>query len=322
MRPVYASDIYALGVTCIFLLSGKAPKDLNYDPLTGELLWRDKVHVSDHFAKVLEKMLEISVRHRYQSAEAVLRDLDLEPYLMSLAQNMATPHPPKETKTTFGTGQTGRLGGNSPETSPSHYEAQTPASSAARLAAAIRARRERASNSQTGTPSAGQSGYAASRTAASRSGPPSEARPARLQMTSDEVKQKYSKGRRDFSLQTFRSLDVQRAALPDINFNQSKLISANFQGSDLSNANFGRASLTKANLRNAKLIKAYFHNANLEGADLRGANLAQACLSNANLRGANLCGADLTGALVSDDQLSAARTNWSTVLPNGRRGIL
>jgi len=322
MRPVYASDIYALGVTCIFLLSGKAPKDLNYDPLTGELLWRDKVHVSDHFAKVLEKMLEISVRHRYQSAEAVLRDLDLEPYLMSLAQNMATPHPPKETKTTFGTGQTGRLGGNSPETSPSHYEAQTPASSAARLAAAIRARRERASNSQTGTPSAGQSGYTASRTAASRSGPPSEARPARLQMTSDEVKQKYSKGRRDFSLQTFRSLDVQRAALPDINFNQSKLISANFQGSDLSNANFGRASLTKANLRNAKLIKAYFHNANLEGADLRGANLAQACLSNANLRGANLCGADLTGALVSDDQLSAARTNWSTVLPNGRRGIL
>jgi serine/threonine-protein kinase len=28
MRPVYASDIYALGVTCVYLLSGKAPKDL------------------------------------------------------------------------------------------------------------------------------------------------------------------------------------------------------------------------------------------------------------------------------------------------------
>jgi serine/threonine-protein kinase len=75
-------------------------------------------------------------------------------------------------------------------------------------------------------------------------------------------------------------------------------------------------------LRNANLFKAYFNYANLEGADLRGANLAHACLSNANLRGANLCGADLTGALISDEQLAMARTNWSTVYPNGRRSIL
>ncbi|MFH7242557.1 MAG: pentapeptide repeat-containing protein [Spirulina sp.] len=317
MRPVYASDIYALGVTCIYLLSGKAPKDLNYDPVTGELLWRDKVHVSDHFAKVLEKMLEISVRHRYQSAEAVLRDLDLEPYLMSLAQNMATPSQPKAPDPP----QNGYHGPRQSAAAPTERD-HSPASSAARLAAAIRARRERATSSQSGTPSAGN-GYTSSRTAAAQSGPSSSARPpARVQLSSEEVKQKYSKGRRDFSLQTFRALDVQRTALADINFNQSKLPNANFQGSDLSHANFGRASLTKANLRNAKLIKAYFHYANLEGADLRGANLAQACLSNANLRGANLCGADLTGALVTDEQLATARTNWSTVLPNGRRGIL
>ncbi|HIK44959.1 MAG TPA: serine/threonine protein kinase, partial [Leptolyngbyaceae cyanobacterium M65_K2018_010] len=89
MRPVYASDIYALGVTCVYLLSGKAPRDLAYDPVTGELLWRDQVTVSDHFAQVLKKMLEISVRHRYPSAKAVLRDLELEPYMDSLAQNLA-----------------------------------------------------------------------------------------------------------------------------------------------------------------------------------------------------------------------------------------
>lgn len=316
MRPVYASDIYALGVTCIYLLSGKAPKDLNYDPMTGELLWRDKVHVSDHFAKVLEKMLEISVRHRYQSAEAVLRDLDLEPYLASLAQNMATPSQPKDLNPA-------QNGHTSPHAafSPAN-EDRSPASSAARMAAAIRARRERASSSQSGASSAGM-GHTSPHTATPKSGTPSSARqPARLQLTSEEVKQKYAKGRRDFSLQTFSALDVQRTALSDINFNQSKLPNANFQGADLSHANFGRASLTKANLRNTKLIKAYFHYANLEGADLRGANLTQACLSNANLRGANLCGSDLTGALVTDEQLSTARTNWSTVLPNGRRGIL
>ena len=318
MRPVYASDIYALGVTCVYLLSSKAPKDLNYDPVTGELLWRDKVHVSDHFAKVLEKMLEISVRHRYQSAEAVLRDLDLEPYLASLAQNMATPSHTKD-------GNTAQNGYTPPSPSsspPGGQNDRSPASSAARLAAAIRARRERASSSQTGTPSA-EMGHTSSRTTTPKSGTSSSARrPARLQLTSEEVKQKYAKGRRDFSLQTFKALDLQRTPLADINFNQSKLPSASFQGSDLSHANFGRASLPKANLRNAKLIKAYLHYANLEGADLRGANLTQACLSNANLRGANLCGADLTGALITDEQLATARTNWSTVLPNGRRGIL
>ena len=36
MRPVYSSDIYALGVTCIYLLTGKSPKDLEYNPTTGE----------------------------------------------------------------------------------------------------------------------------------------------------------------------------------------------------------------------------------------------------------------------------------------------
>ncbi|HEY9805088.1 MAG TPA: serine/threonine-protein kinase, partial [Candidatus Obscuribacterales bacterium] len=76
MRPVYASDIYAVGVTCIYLLTGKSPKDLDYDPATGELLWEKHVHVSEHFAGVLRKMLEVSVRHRFQNAAEILRALD------------------------------------------------------------------------------------------------------------------------------------------------------------------------------------------------------------------------------------------------------
>ncbi|PSR18862.1 serine/threonine protein kinase [filamentous cyanobacterium CCP3] len=309
MRPVYASDIYALGVTCIYLLSGKAPKDLNYDPNTGELLWREQVHISDHFAGVLQKMLEISVKHRYQSVEAIHRDLDLEPYMESLAQNMAFPSAAVSASNGFSNG-------SGPVSGPSGHPAisNSGGSPSSRMAAAIRARRERSHSgaknvaplvpSHNGTPS-----------------PRPKVAPATL-LTSDDVKQKYTKGRRDFSLQTFKDLDLQRTLLVEVNFNQSKLPSANFQGADLSNANFGRANLNRANLRNAKLVKAYFHYANLEGADLRGANLVHACLSNANLRGANLCGADLTGALISDDQLAMARTNWSTVMPNGRRGML
>src|SRR4028119_1991782 len=90
LRPVYASDIYAVGVTCIYLLTGKSPKDLDYNPSTGEMVWQKYVQVSAHFAEVLKKMLEASVRHRYQCATDIMRALDLEPYLDRLTQGLAT----------------------------------------------------------------------------------------------------------------------------------------------------------------------------------------------------------------------------------------
>jgi len=317
MRPVYASDIYALGVTCIYLLSGKAPKDLDYDPNNGELMWRSHVHISDHFADVLQKMLEISVRHRYQSIEAIHRDLDLEPYMESLASNMAlrVNHD--------GLGHSGL-----PNSSPSGGLSYQPGSNSggspsSRMAAAIRARRERASSkSGTKAPTL-MNGYNLGVSQVKPSPSPGAAPSKRVaSLSADELKKRYSRGHRDFSFMVFRNLELQRVALEDANFNQSKLPQANFQGAVLENANFGKANLSKAILRNANLFKAYFNYANLEGADLRGANLSNACLSNANLRGANLCGADLTGALISDEQLAMARTNWSTVYPNGKRSIL
>ena len=77
-RPVYASDIYALGVTCIYLLTGKSPKKFPYSRSTCEMVWQEHVQVSDHFAKVLNKMLEAAVRYRYQSAREVLKAIDPE----------------------------------------------------------------------------------------------------------------------------------------------------------------------------------------------------------------------------------------------------
>ncbi len=50
------------------------------------MLWEQLVNVSGHFASVLKKMLEVSVRNRYQSAPDVLRALEMEPYLESLAK--------------------------------------------------------------------------------------------------------------------------------------------------------------------------------------------------------------------------------------------
>jgi len=314
MRPVYASDIYAMGVTCIYLLTAKSPKDLDYDPTTGEMMWRNLVHVSDHFADVLQKMLEISVRHRYQSVDAVLRDLDLEPYMDSLAQNLAFPNSISGREDSKGNLNSGSEYQQLRE-GRSRDSASSPSS---RMAAAIRARRERA-NSRSGNNSAnsrqGMPPRNSRMTTGSRSG-------GKTKLTADELKQAYAKGRRDFSLLTLFALDLSKVSLPDTSFVESKLKKANFQNSDLSGANFGRADLTQVSLRGANLGRAYFTNANLQGADLRGANLSYATLSNANLKGTNLCGTDLTGARVSDDQLAAARTNWATVYPNGKRGLM
>lgn len=88
MRPVFASDVYALGVTCIYLLTGKSPKDLEYNQTTGDMMWEQRVQIGDRLTKVLRTMLEVSVRNRYQSAQEVLKALEIEPYLDSLAQGL------------------------------------------------------------------------------------------------------------------------------------------------------------------------------------------------------------------------------------------
>ncbi|MFM7426773.1 MAG: protein kinase domain-containing protein [Elainella sp.] len=85
LRATYSSDIFALGVTCLYMLTGKPPMEFSYDSVTGEVNWQDHVYVSEHFGKVLDKMLKISVRDRYQSADEILRILNLEPYLGRLS---------------------------------------------------------------------------------------------------------------------------------------------------------------------------------------------------------------------------------------------
>jgi len=74
-----ASDLYSLGATCIYLLTQTKPDDL-YDPLEGRWLWRERLSqqggtISDSIAYILNKMLKDLVSERYQSADAVMRDL-------------------------------------------------------------------------------------------------------------------------------------------------------------------------------------------------------------------------------------------------------
>lgn len=67
------SDLYALAMTAIVLLTGKKPKDLMNN---SEWDWRLHANVSDRLAMILDKMLEGRPSDRYQSAKEVLNALD------------------------------------------------------------------------------------------------------------------------------------------------------------------------------------------------------------------------------------------------------
>ena len=74
-RPVYASDIYGLGMTCIYLLTGKDPTQLLTDPYTCELVWADRIEISASLSEIIGKMVQISLTDRYRSASEVLNAL-------------------------------------------------------------------------------------------------------------------------------------------------------------------------------------------------------------------------------------------------------
>ncbi|MGD2183605.1 protein kinase domain-containing protein [Lusitaniella coriacea] len=76
-RATYASDLYSLGVTCAYLLTGIHPFSL-FNPQEGEWDWRDRVSipVRDRLVQILDKMLAIPLNLRYQSATEVLKDLE------------------------------------------------------------------------------------------------------------------------------------------------------------------------------------------------------------------------------------------------------
>ncbi|WP_338438865.1 protein kinase domain-containing protein [Synechococcus elongatus] len=75
------SDLYALAVTLLVLMTGIEPQELQH-PLTLEWLWREHLSLDPIFAQVLDRMLALRPSDRFASAAAVqaaLRGVELTP---------------------------------------------------------------------------------------------------------------------------------------------------------------------------------------------------------------------------------------------------
>lgn len=101
-----SSDLYALAVTCLLLLTGKPPNEL-YEAYSNSWRWRDDVpNLPPVVADVLDRMLKATPKERFQSATEVLQALaslpvpvsSLSPAAASSSQHLSTasskPFPP------------------------------------------------------------------------------------------------------------------------------------------------------------------------------------------------------------------------------------
>lgn len=72
-RPMYGSDLYSLGITAIYLLTGKQPHELETDAKTGEIIWHDFAsHVSPALKQIIDKAIRYHPRERYLSVSDML----------------------------------------------------------------------------------------------------------------------------------------------------------------------------------------------------------------------------------------------------------
>ncbi|MEM7554488.1 MAG: YARHG domain-containing protein [Cyanobacteria bacterium P01_A01_bin.84] len=75
-RPVYTSDLYSLGMSAIYLLTGKQPQELQTDPNTGEFIWKQYAsNVSPEMSNVLDRAIAYHPKERFKSARAMLEAL-------------------------------------------------------------------------------------------------------------------------------------------------------------------------------------------------------------------------------------------------------
>ena len=73
-RPNISSDLYALGMTMVEALTGIEPATFAREQ-TGKLQWTQGVDLDRRLIRIIDKMVQLDLGKRYQSADKVLQDL-------------------------------------------------------------------------------------------------------------------------------------------------------------------------------------------------------------------------------------------------------
>ena len=100
-----STDLYALAVTLITLLTGKEANKL-FDAYTNQWQWRSQISVNPRLAAILDKMLLSAANQRFQSAQEVLESLFPAPSAQTALPptqppNLQPPQPIKSVQPAF-----------------------------------------------------------------------------------------------------------------------------------------------------------------------------------------------------------------------------
>ncbi|MEE6161422.1 MULTISPECIES: protein kinase domain-containing protein [Cylindrospermopsis] len=100
-KATFVSDVYSLGLTCLYLFTGSSPNKF-YDTATERFLWRDKLgnrSVDEKLGKILDKMTA-PIAERYQSANDVIGDLRSRPAI-NITNNVTLTPPIKNSPKSY-----------------------------------------------------------------------------------------------------------------------------------------------------------------------------------------------------------------------------
>ena len=131
-------------------------------------------------------------------------------------------------------------------------------------------------------------------------------------MTSEELLERYSRGKYDFPWTNVEGQLFDGARLPGLRLMRAKLARSSWKSAELDRLQGLKIDAPGSCFAGASLMGSVLSKANLAGADLRGADLTGADLSGANLENAQLDRATLRGARLDRANLSGATFEAST----------
>jgi serine/threonine protein kinase, bacterial len=101
-RPMFASDIYALGLTAIYLLTAKIPTEIEADPHTGNMNWQIYApNISPQLAAIIDRSIEPAARDRYPNTLEMLQALNTSSSQQIPATTVISPPPDRPQQTVY-----------------------------------------------------------------------------------------------------------------------------------------------------------------------------------------------------------------------------